>query len=53
MEPVKNKIKRNSQGLFNSDMSEELMIWDKFCKKYQKSRLHIDKKIYKAAQFTV
>ena len=46
--PVKNKrIKRNSQEWFDSVISEKLIIWDKLFKKYKKTRLHVDKEIYK------
>ena len=49
--PVKNKrIKRNSQEWFDSEISEKLIIRDKFFKKYKKTRLHIDKEIYKRAK---
>ena len=50
--PVKNKrIKRNSQEWF--DISEKLIIRDKFFKKYKKNRLHVDKEIYKRARYSV
>ena len=52
--PVKNKrIKRNSQEWFDSEISEKLIIRDKFFKKYKKTRLHIDKEIYKRARYSV
>ena len=48
--PVKNKIiKRNSQEWFDSEISEKLIIRDKLFKKYKKTRLHVDKEIYKRA----
>ena len=35
---VKSKrIKRNSQGWFDSEISEKLIIWDKLFKKYKKN----------------
>ena len=52
--PVKNKrIKRNSQEWFDSEISEKLIIRDTFFKKYKKTRLHIDKEIYKKARYNV
>ena len=52
--PVKNKrIKRNSQEWFDSEISEKLIIQDKFFKKYKTSRIHVGKQIYKTAQCNV
>ena len=52
--PVKNKgIERNSQEWFDSEISEKLMIRDKFFKKYKKTRLHVDKEVYKRARYIV
>ena len=52
--PVKSKrIKRNSQEWFDSEISEKLIIRDKLFKKYKKTRLHVDKEIYKRAQYSV
>ena len=52
--PVKSKkIKRNSQEWFNSEISEKLIIRDKLFKKHKKTRVHVDKEIYKRAQYTV
>ena len=52
--PIKNKrIKRNSQEWFDSEISEKLIIRDKFFKKYKKTRLHVDKQIYKRARYSV
>ena len=52
--PVKNKrIKRNSQEWFDSQISEKLIIRDKLFKKYKKTKLHEDKKIYKKARYSV
>ena len=49
--PVKNKrIKSNSQEWFDIEISEKLIIQDKLFKKYKKTRLHVDKEIYKRAQ---
>ena len=52
--PVKSKrIKRNSQEWFDSEISEKLIIQDKLFKKYEKTRLHVDKEIYKRARYSV
>ena len=51
---VKNKrIKRNSQEWFGSEISGKIIIRDKLFKKYQKTRLHVDKEIYNRAQYSV
>ena len=51
--PVKSKrIKSNSQKRFDSEISEKLMIQDKLFKKYKKTRLHVDKEIYKRAWYS-
>ena len=51
--PVKNKrIKRNYQEWFDSEISEKLIIRDKLFKKYKKSRLHVDKEIYKRLRYS-
>ena len=52
--PVRSKrIKRNSQEWFDSEISEKLIIRDKLFKKYKKTRLHVDKEIYKRARYSV
>ena len=52
--PVKSKtIKRNSQEWFVSEISEKLIIRDKLFKKYKKTRLHVDKEIYKGTRYSV
>ena len=52
--PVKNKrIKRNSQEWFDREISEKLIIRDNFFKKYKKTRLHVDKEIYKRARYSM
>ena len=52
--PVKSKgIKKNSQEWFDSEISEKLIIRDKLFKKYKKTRLHVDKEIYKRARYSV
>ena len=54
MAPVKNKrIKSNSQEWFGSEISEKLIIQDKLFKKYERTRLHVDKEIYKVARYSV
>ena len=46
---VKNKrLRGNSQEWFDKEISEKLIILDKLFKKY-KTRLHVDKEIYKGA----
>ena len=52
--PAKSKkIERNSQEWFDSEISEKLIIRDKLFKKYKKTRLHVDKEIYKRARYSV
>ena len=52
--PVKSKrIKRSSQEWFDSEISEKLIVRDKLFKKYKKTRLHVDKEIYKRARYSV
>ena len=46
--PVKNKRIK-----FNIEISEKLIIRDKLFKKYKKTRLHVDKEIYKRARYSV
>ena len=49
--PVKNKkIKRNFREWFDSEISEKLLIRDKFFQKHKRSQLHGGKKIYKTAR---
>ena len=51
---VKNKrMKRNSQEWFGSKILEKLLIRDKCFKKYEKSRLRVDKEIYNRAQYSL
>ena len=47
------RIKRNSQELFDSEISEKLIIRDKRFKKYKKARLYVDKEIYKRARYSL
>ena len=52
--PVKNKkIKRNSQEWFDSEISEKLTVRDKRFRKYSKTRLHVEKEIYKRALYSM
>ena len=51
--PVKSKrIKRSSQKWFDREISEKLIIRDKRFKKYKKTKLHVDKEIYKRARYS-
>ena len=43
----------NSQEWLDSGISEKQRIQDKLFTKYKKIRLHIDKEIYKRAQYSV
>ena len=47
------RIKRNSQEWFGSEILEKLIIRDKLFMKYKNSRLHVDKEIYKRARYSV
>ena len=52
--PVKNKkIERNSQEWFDSEISEKLTVRDKGFRKYSKTRLHVEKEIYKRALYSM
>ena len=48
-------LKNKSYKYMTSEklVSEKLIIRDKFFKKYQKTRLHVDKEIYKRARYSV
>ncbi len=49
--PIKqSKVKSNSQDWFDGEIAEKIAIRDKLFKKYKKSRLHIDKDLYKDAR---
>ena len=51
---VKNqKMKINSQELFDSKISEKLIIRDKLFQKYKRSRIHVDKEMYTRARCSV
>ena len=50
--PIKSRrIKQNSQERFDGEVAEKKSVLDKLFKKFKKSKLHIDKKIYKIAQY--
>ena len=52
--PVKNRrIKKNSREWFDSEILEKIKIRDKLLGNTKKTRLHINKKIYKRAQYSV
>ena len=52
--PVKNRrIKKNSREWFDSEILEKIKIRDKLLRNTKKTRLHINKKIYKRAQYSV
>ena len=47
------RIKQNSQEWFDSEVGEKISVRDKLLKKFQKSKLHTDKEIYKIARSEV
>ena len=52
--PIKERrIKHNSQEWFNGEIFEAIKNHDKLLKKFKRSRLHIDKELYNAAQYKV
>ena len=52
--PIKSRrIKQNSQEWFNGEVAEKISVRDKLFKKLKKSKLHIDKEIYKIARYEV
>ena len=53
-EPIKErKVKQNSQEWFDHETADEIKNRDKLFKKFQKSKLHIDKDIYYAVTYKV
>ena len=49
--PIKSRqIKQNSQVWFDGEVAEKISVCDKLFKKFKKSKLHIDKEIYKIAR---
>ena len=52
--PIKSRrIKQNSQEWFDGEVAEKISVCDKLFKKLKKSKLHIDKEIYKIARYEV
>ena len=52
--PIKEtQVKQNSQEWFDGEIANEIKNRDKLFKKFQKSKLHIDKDIYNAARHKV
>ena len=52
--PIKSRrIKQNSEEWFDGEVAEKISVRDKLFKKFKKSKLHIDKEIYKIAQYEV
>ena len=50
--PIKSRrIKQNSQEWFDGEVAEKIIVCDKLFKKSKKSKLHIDKEIYKIARY--
>ena len=47
------RIKRNSQELFDGEVTEKISVRGKLFKKCKKSKFHIDKEIYKIARYEV
>ena len=52
--PIKSRqIKQNSQERFDGEVAEKISTRDKLFKRFKKSELHLDKEIYKIAQYEV
>ena len=52
--PIKSRrIKQNAQEWFDSEVAGKISVRDKLFKKFKKSKLHIDKEIYKTARYEV
>ena len=52
--PIKSRrIKQNSQEWLDGEVAEKISVCDKLFKKFKKSKLHIDKEIYKIAGYEV
>ena len=50
--PIKSRqIKQNSQEWFDGEVAEKINVRDKLFKKFKKSKLRIDKEIYKIARY--
>ena len=44
---------KNTQERFDGEVAEKISVRDKLFKKFKKSKLHIDKEIYKIARYEV
>ena len=52
--PIKSRrIKQKSQKWFDGEVSEKISVRNKLFTKFKKSKLHIDKEIYKTARYEV
>ena len=52
--PIKlRRIKQNSQEWFDGEVAEKISVCDKLFEEFKKSKLHIDKEIYKIARYEV
>ena len=52
--PIKSRrIKQNAQEWLDGEVAEKISVRDKLFKKFKKSKLHIDKEIYKIARYEV
>ena len=52
--PIKSsRIKQNWQEWFDDKIAEKISVGDKLFQKFKKSKLHINKEIYKIAQYEV
>ena len=52
VKPMKERrVKQNSQEWFDGKIADEIKNRDRLFKKFKKSKLHIDKDIYKAARY--
>ena len=47
------RIKQNSQEWFDDEVAEKISVCNKLFKKFKKSKLHIDREIYKVARYEV
>ena len=47
------RVKENTQKWFDGKVLENLNLFNKLCKKFKKSRLHIDKELYKKLKYDV
>ena len=45
------RVKGNNQKWFDGEVLEKLNSWDKLFPKFKKSRLHIDKDLFKKAKY--